>query len=200
MYEYVNGLSMRDSFPGLNIEAQTAVINHIASFHHSLLRANKQACLDIGITEYNPEKNKLGLEQHDLSTLSPAQEDLVRKASRLYKGSLAASLPQLLHNDAHDENIFIQDGTAVFIDFGDMIWRDVHYEFYNYVMKYPAHWEQIVSKYEALSGHTLDKARIVSIALLRYLRSLLDDLNTPLKREDAIEKFGYLRLLLGRYS
>jgi Ser/Thr protein kinase RdoA (MazF antagonist) len=199
LYEYINGKSMKESFDGFSVDTQEDICKNIAKFHYLLEKAKKEDVLKIGVTEYKPERHKLGLEQHDLSILSRKNKDLITRAFRIYEDSIDSSLHQLLHNDAHDENIFIRNNKVIFIDFGDMIWRDVHYDFYNYVIKYPNHWESIVNEFENLSGQKINRKRIVSIALLRYLRSFLEELKEPSRKTSILQKFQYIEDLLEKY-
>jgi len=178
IYEYIEGGLMDTIFPSLTEDEKISTCHKIASFHYSLTKINKDNALPLGIGEYEAEKNTLDPDQYDVSELKRDEIRLIKKAHKIYTESLHVSMSQLIHNDAHDKNILINESDVIFIDFGDMLWRDVHYEFYRYVYDYPFYWELIVSDYENLSGRTLDKNRIIAISLLRHLRALLgnDDL------------------------
>lgn len=198
IYEYIEGDSMKNSFEILTTEIQVDICKNIANFHYLLTKANKEEVISLGITEYEPKNHKLGLDQHDLGMLSLKNQELIHKAYAIYENSFSSSIPHLLHNDAHDENIFIINNKIKFIDFGDMIWRDVHYDFYNYVVKYPKHWKIIVTEFEKLSNMKLNIDRIVSIALLRYLRSFLERLEDNEEEEEILGKFKYFDQLLSK--
>ncbi len=81
----------------------------------------------------------------------------------------------LLHNDAHNENIFVnQIGDLLcIIDFGDALWGDPHLDFINFIHAYPKHWELIIDSYEKSSGKILDKKRILALAIIRFSKQLI---------------------------
>lgn len=175
IYEYVEGIPMDSIFSKLSEEEKIIVCNKIAYFHFQLSKINKDDAISIGITEYKPEQNKLGLDQHSIKNLSEEQINIIQEAHGIYSNSLNDSVIQLLHNDAHNKNILISNTDITFIDFGDMLLRDIHYDFYQYVFDYPKYWEVIVYKFEEFSGFKLNRERIVAISLLRNLRALLTD-------------------------
>lgn len=193
IYKFMEGGLMNKSFHNLTEKEKILVCYDIAEFHFELSKITKKDALALGIKEYKPEKNKLGLEQHDFKKLTEDEINIIKQAHEIYINSLGDSLPQLLHNDAHDKNILISNQKAIFIDFGDMLWRDIHYDFYRYVFDYPKYWKIIVSRFEKISGKKLNRKRIISISLLRHLRALLGDKD---KEEIVSEKMAYYSNLL----
>lgn len=187
LYEFIDGISMKHIFSQLSEKQKVSIFKNIGKFHYQLSHLDKDTVLDLGITEYQPEKTKLNPSELNLERLNLKQKELVHQAYEIYVGSIESSKPQLLHNDAHDENIFIASDSPIFIDFGDMIWRDIHYDFYRYVHDYPEYWQIIFLEFEKLSKITLNRKRIIAISLLRHLRGFIldrehqDDLNQELE-------------------
>lgn len=192
IYEYIQGNLMYDVFSKLTEKEKILISHSIAHFHYNLLKINRNEALDIGVKEYKPENHKLNIKQHNFDKLSKKEIDVIKRAYEIYICSLDSSLPQLLHNDAHDKNIVISDHRAIFIDFGDVIWRDIHYDFYRYVYDYPQYWEIIVSEFEKLSKIKLNKKRIIAISLLRHLKALLGDEDKKLIISEKVNYYSDL--------
>jgi Ser/Thr protein kinase RdoA (MazF antagonist) len=192
LYEFVDGVSMNNVFSQLSEDQKVSIFRNIGKFQYELSLLDKDKVFNLGITEYQPEKNKLNPSEHNLDRLSAKQKELVHQAHKKYLGSIGLSKPQLLHNDAHDENIFIASDNPIFIDFGDMIWRDIHYDFYRYVHDYPKYWEIILLEFEKLSMFKLSKERIVAISLLRHLRGFILDIENQDDFNKALEYYSEL--------
>ena len=193
LYEFVDGSSMKHVFSQLSDEQKVSIFKDIGKFHYELSQLDKDKVLGLGITEYRPEKNRLNPSEHNLDRLSTEQKELVHQAYKTYIDSIEASKPQLLHNDAHDENIFITSDRPTFIDFGDMIWRDIHYDFSRYVHDYPEYWEIILLEFEKLSMLKLNKERIIAISLLRHLQGFILDIEN---KDGFDSELGYYFELL----
>lgn len=192
LYEFIDGGSMKHVFAELSEEQKVSICKDIGKFHYELSRLDKNKVLDLGITEYQPEKNKLNPSEYNLDRLSTKQKELVHQAYKIYVSSIRASKPQLLHNDAHDENIFITSDNPIFIDFGDMIWRDVHYDFYRYVHDYPEYWKTIILEFEELSMIKLNRERIIAISLLRHLQGFILDIEDKDDFDRELEYYSEL--------
>lgn len=192
VYEFIDGHSIKQSFETLGEGNMVSIFKDIARFHYQLSLLKKEDVLELGITEYDPEQQVLKPNQYDLTKISFKQRKIIENAYAIYLRSIGSSLPQLLHNDPHDENIFIINRKPIFIDFGDMIWRDIHYDFSRYVHDYPNYWEIILFEFERLFGQKLNRDRIISISLLRHLRGFLTDINN----EVLEEKLCYYKNLL----
>jgi Ser/Thr protein kinase RdoA (MazF antagonist) len=193
LYEYIEGMSMKNMFSNLSERQKISIFESIGKFHYELSQLNQNKVLSLGITEYQPEKNKLDPSECNLDRLNLEQKELVNQAYKVYINSKASSNSQLLHNDAHGENIFITSDNLTFIDFGDMIWRDIHYDFYRYVHDYPKHWEIIILEFEKLSMTKLNRERIIAISLLRHLKGFILDIES---KDDFNKELEYYSELL----
>ncbi|MFT5280658.1 MAG: Ser/Thr protein kinase RdoA (MazF antagonist) [Flavobacteriaceae bacterium] len=193
LYEYIEGMSMKHMFSSLSKRKKISIFESIGKFHYELSQLYKNKVLSLGITEYQPEKNKLNPLEHNLDRLNEEQKSFVHKAYEKYVNSINSSKPQLLHNDAHDENIFVSSDKPIFIDFGDMIWRDIHYDFYRYVHDYPRYWNIIILEFEKLSMTKLDRERIIAISLLRHLKGFILDIES---KDDFNKELEYYSELL----
>ena len=189
LYEFINGNSMKVAFEELHEKDRNNFFKKIGHFHYELSQIKTNELTKIGITEYNLSNHKLNYENLDLSEVDDENLKFIKDVYDVYVDSQMDSIPHLLHNDAHNENIFIRDIDPVFIDFGDMIIRDIHYDFYRYVYDYPEYWQIAVAEYEKLSKKKLNKDRIASISLLRHLRGFVLDSNDSKVLNSKIQKF-----------
>jgi aminoglycoside phosphotransferase (APT) family kinase protein len=113
------------------------------------------------------------------------------------------SMSCLIHNDAHNENIFVNDSIefVALIDFGDVIIGDAHLDFINYVHEYPHSWIDIIDQYEQYSGVELSRQRILALAIIRFSKQLiiyyLSDIDSD--RLHAVDKMNDYQDLAEKY-
>ena len=108
---------------------------------------------------------------------------------------------QLLHNDIHGENIFLDShgGLDCVIDFGDAVWGDIHLDMMWYVHGYPNDWQKVIDSYEKKSGHTINKHKLIALACIRFTKGLCQWYLEEQELDHCNEKFRDYKNLMDKF-
>ncbi len=123
---------------------------------------------------------------------------LIPVLQELFAQQIESGQLQLIHGDAHNENIFVTSTGKLraIIDFGDAVWSDAHHDFVSYIHAYPELWRFSVRAYEEATGQNLDHRRLVALTILRHLKGLINLWVDKIDKDHVVEKFNYYLGLL----
>lgn len=203
-YDYIEGEKLLAVWPSLTTLERVDICRELGKFHAQIgLSFSESLAQEIGIqidrsSRLHPEVEK------DLVIIMAAANipaeflNLATKAQALFDQTSDKSIFHFIHNDAHHENILIQDKKiSGIIDFGESMYGEVAREFSRYIRDYPEYWEYIVAAYELSSGNLLSRQRLISNAFLSGLSDIVADFSKGGEaRESSLQLFAKYQLLL----
>ncbi len=205
IYKFVDSTPLGE---GDNDKYINTLLKDMGKFHNDLNCLSKEtACNDIGIKEYTLNDFFIVYGQGFLNysnnkNLPLDYKFVLQTALKVFRNKREnASQDQLLHNDIHGENIFLNDAGQLdcVIDFGDTVWGDIHLDLMWYVHGYPNDFTQVIDSYEKVSGKILNKPLLVSLAIMRFLPILCNWYLEGIEIIHCNEKFEDYKTLLNRY-
>lgn len=205
IYNFVDSVSLGE---GDNQKYVNTLLPSMGEFHSSIDCIDKNtACNVIGIKEYSLDNFmiKYGsvLKKYIHNEKMPDNYRYVLDiAFSVFEKTKNDDIhEQLLHNDIHGENIFLDPKGELdcVIDFGDAVWGDVHLDMMWYVHGYPNDWEKVVDSYEKKSGCIINKQKLVALACLRFTRGLCEWYLKGQELEHCNEKFMDYKNIMKKY-
>jgi len=202
-YHYIEGNLMISIWNSLTNDEKINICRTLGTFHAELGRKiSKESAVEMGVLindskGLHPETE----EEYDSILKSNDVPDewklLAQHAKNMFDATFDKTVFQFIHNDAHHENIIIQDNKIVgIIDFGNTEYGEVVKEFSRYIRDYPDYFQHIVSAYEESSGNNLSYERLVSNAFISGLIDIVEDYrkggDTRAKAEKSIEVYRKL--------
>ena len=205
IYNFVDSTSLGE---GDNQKYVNTLLSAMGEFHSNIDCVDKNTvCNIIGIKEYSLDdfmiKYESGFDKYIHNEKLPDDYRYVLDIafSVLKKTKNYDIHEQLLHNDIHGENIFLDSKGELdcVIDFGDAVWGDVHLDMMWYVHGYPNDWKKVVDSYEKKSGHTLNKHKLIALACIRFTRGLCQWYLEGQELEHCNEKFMDYKNIMKTY-
>ena len=205
IYNFVDSLPLGE---GDNQKYVSTLLSAMGEFHSNIDCVDKNtACNMIGIKEYSLDNFMIkygnGFEKYIHNEILPHDYRYVLNTafSVFEKTKSGNTHEQLLHNDIHGENIFLDSKRELdcVIDFGDAVWGDIHLDMMWYVHGYPNDWEKVVDSYEKKSGHTINKQKLIALACIRFTRGLCQWYLDGQELEHCDEKFMDYKNLMKKY-
>lgn len=205
IYHFVDATPLGE---GDNEKYTRTLLPAMGEFHHNINCVDKNiACNVIGIREYTIDDffNKYGydLEKHISNTKLPEDyRSVLQTAFTVFeKTKNNNENEQLLHNDIHGENIFLDSSGKLdcVIDFGDAVWGDVHLDMMWYVHGYPHDWLKVVEAYEKASGLKISLQKLIALACIRFTRGLCEWYLEGQEIEHCNEKFNDYKNLMNEF-
>lgn len=205
IYNFVDSVSLGE---GDNGKYVNTLLSAMGEFHSNIDCIDKDtACGVIGIKEYSANdfmtKYGSGFEKYIHNEKLPDDYRYVLDIafSVIEKTKNDNIHEQLLHNDIHGENIFLNSNGELdcVIDFGDAVLGDVHLDMMWYVHGYPNDWEKVVDSYEKRSGYIINKQKLIALACLRFTRGLCEWYLEDKELEHCNEKFRDYKIIMEKY-
>lgn len=202
-YEYIKGEKMREVWGLLSEKEKINICYDLGYFHAEIgKKVSKKIseALGIKINEsrgLHPEV----LKDYERLSIDPKVPEnfrmLAKKAKVIFDATLDKVVFQFIHNDAHHENIIINNKKiSGIIDFGDSEYGEVAKEFSRYIRDLPDHFQYIVSAYEERSGNKLSYERLITNSLISDFVDIIEIYNKggdeQLKAERNIETYRKL--------
>jgi len=204
-YHYIEGDLMISIWGLLTNDEKINICRILGIFHAEIgKKISRESAIEMGVLN----NNSIGLhpetvEEYNSILKSNDVPDewklLAQHAKNIFDATSDKTVFQFIHNDAHHENIIIQDKNIVgIIDFGNAEYGEIAKEFSRYIRDFPDYFQYIVSAYEEASGNKLSHERLVSNALISGLMEIVEDYrkggDARAKAEKAITVY---RKLLG---
>lgn len=205
IYKFVDGLPLGE---GDNQKYVNTLLSAMGEFHSAINCVNKNtACDVIGIKNYSLDdffiKYGDNLESYINNNKLPEDyRHVLQTAFTVFNITKNDNKhEQLLHNDIHGENIFLDsDGRlACVIDFGDAVWGDVHLDMMWYIHGYPRDWQKVIESYEKSSGLTINRSKLIALACIRFTKGLCQWYLEGKELEHCNEKFLDYKNLMKDY-
>ncbi len=181
-YEYIEGEMMRGIWKDLSEEQRIDICRNLGRFHAELgQKVTKQLAQKLGVqinesTDLHPEVLKEYTELVMSEDVPETFKILARRARKVFEDTRDRPIFQFLHNDAHHENILIQDARiSGIIDYDDAEYGEITKEFSRYIRDYPAYFPYIVAAYEEASGNKLSYQHLISNAFLSGFDDIVED-------------------------
>ncbi len=206
IYNFVNGVSLGE---GDNQKYVNTLLSAMGEFHSNIDCVDKNtACNVIGIKEYSLDNFRIkygsGFEKFIHNEKLPDDyRNVVDIAFSVFEKTKSDDIhEQLLHNDIHGENIFLDSKGELdcVIDFGDAVWGDIHLDMMWYVHGYPNDWEKAVDSFEKKSGQIINKQKLIALACIRFTRGLCQWYLEGQELEHCNEKFMDYKNLMKKYA
>ncbi len=202
-YEFMEGDILKDVWRDLSEQERITICRSLGFFHAEIgkvvtaeMVVRSGALINLS-PKLHPEVEQDYILILDLSDIPPAWKTLAQQAKNIFDQTPDLGVFQFIHNDAHHENIIIQDKRiAGIIDFGESEYGEVSKEFSRYIRDYPDYAEYIIGAYEQASGHKLSRERLISNAFLSGLIDHVKDYQKggedQLRAEQAVSKYKEL--------
>jgi Ser/Thr protein kinase RdoA (MazF antagonist) len=181
-YEYIEGQLMKEVWPSLSEEERVNICFALGRFHAEIgKKVSREMSQELGVkidesSDLHPEVLEEYIQLMEDESVPAAFKALVERAKALFDRMRGNLVFQFLHNDAHHENILIQDKKiSGFIDFGNTEYGEIAKEFSRYIRDFPEYFTYIMSAYEEESGRRLSYERLVSNALLSGFMEIVED-------------------------
>ncbi len=181
-YEYIEGNTLKDIWTDLPETERINILNDLGKFHAEIGKVfDKKDIESVGIKiddsiDMHPESQKEYLELIEDKDIPEHYINLVKKARDVLDNDNQNIYFQLLHNDAHHENIIIDNkNISGYIDFGNAQFGEITKEFSRYIRDFPNHFQYIVESYEKESGNNLSMNRLVAYSLLSGFIDIVED-------------------------
>jgi Ser/Thr protein kinase RdoA (MazF antagonist) len=172
-YRYLEGDMLRSLWPTLSDKEKIHICSSIGRFHAKIGKvidegmARRSGIVVDKSTDLHPEVVETYRDVIECDGLPSEYKELAIKARAILERTRGAATFQFIHNDAHHENIIIQNKELVgFIDFGDAEYGEVTKEFSRYIRDFPDYFMHIVEAYQTISGNKLSYERLVSNAYI----------------------------------
>lgn len=188
-YEYIEGELLRGLWQSLSEDEKISICKSLGQFHAEIgMKVSKEDAETLGIvidpsTDVHPEVSRDYVSILENPEVPEEFKVVARNAKSIFDTTHDLVLFQFLHNDAHHENVLIEDKKiSGFIDFGNAEYGEIAKEFSRYIRDFPAHFQYIISGYEEKSGNKLSYKRLVTCSLIN---GLIDNVEDYLKGGEA---------------
>ncbi|GEM_PF-826589 len=207
-YEYIKGHLMKEVWPFLSEDIRVDICRTLGRFHAEIgKKVSKKMSQDLGIkidesSVLHPEVLKEYVQLMQDEDVPGSFKALAERAKTIFDGARDGLVFQFLHNDAHHENILIQDKKiSGIIDFGNTEYGEIAKEFSRYIRDFPEYFMHIVSAYEEGSGHMLAHERLVSNAFLSGFMEIVEDYRKGgTDRTNAERAVSTYQVLMDQYT
>lgn len=204
IYNFINNTPLGG---GGNERYVNTLLSEMGKFHNNIDCVDKNTSHEIGISEYTLHDFMLsygsGFENFLINVdLPDYYKHVIHTAFSVFENTKNENVhEQLLHNDIHGENIFLNTNGELdcVIDFGDAVWGDIHLDMMWYVHGYPNDWEKVINSYEANSGNTINKQKLIALAYIRFTRNLCQWYLEGRELDHCNEKFRDYKNLMDKF-
>jgi len=181
-YEYIEGDLLKSVWKELSEEERVNVCKKLGNFHAEIgQQISREEATKLGITiddssDVHPETLEEYEENIRNMDILESYRTLVTKAKEMLDSTSDDAVFQFIHNDAHHENILINDKEiSGFIDYGNSEYGEVAKEFSRYIRDFPDYFHYIVEGYEEKSGNKLSYKRLVSYSCVSGFGEIVED-------------------------
>ncbi len=188
-YEYIEGELLRELWSSLSEDEKISICKSLGEFHAEIgMKVSKEDAEALGVfidlsTNVHPEVSRDYIFILENPEVPEEFKSVARNAKKIFDTTHNDVFFQFLHNDAHHENILIENKKiSGFIDFGNAEYGEIAKEFSRYIRDFPAHFQYIISAYEEKSGNKLSHLRLVTNSLIN---GLIDNVEDYLKGGEA---------------
>jgi aminoglycoside phosphotransferase (APT) family kinase protein len=203
-YKYIDGETLKSVWSKLTEEKRIYICKQLGIFHAEIgKKFTRKMAEEVGI-QINLSAN-LHMEVVKEYSQILANEKipeyikiLARQAKDIFDSTNNKAFFQFIHNDAHYENILINDEKiSGYIDYDRADYGDITQEFSRYIRDFPDYFQYIVSSYEEASGNVLSLPRLFAAS---FLNGLIDNVELYFlgdgKRKQAENPIGKYKNLL----
>lgn len=173
-YTPLPGQRLSAVWPFLNESARQQLFFELGKCHAQWSKAiDYEQAMALGLADHRlesiaPDESETLRELLESGDLTQAHREAWKAALDLVQSTEHLALHTFCHNDAHHDNILVDQGRlSGILDFGDADYGDVHREFVRYVTDYPGHASYVLQGFEQEYSTQLCWSRIQALAVLQ---------------------------------